>query len=310
MTQSTRALLQELEDHETTDQRRMQIGERLDDIGDPRPGVGVKEGVPDIAWLPITPGGQVKIVRIWLPEAPDEEARVTHVQYFDVAPFYIAKHLVTYAQYQAFVEAEDGFGNLIWWQGMPAAYQRQELHEQRTKRLNNPRDSISWYQSVAFSRWMNDRLRGLALPHPSGQGMLRVGDSAEIRLPAEWEWQWAAQNGAEARTYPWGEKEAGYANTVESGLKQAMAVGMYPHGAAACGALDMAGNLMEWCANDKANLETIDIGSTATKVLRGGDWGYGIDHATCAYCDDDSASRIDPLNGCRLVLGPRWGWSR
>ena len=50
------------------------------------------------------------------------ENRVTHVQDLTVEPFYIAKYRVTYAQYQAFVEAEDGFHNLTWWQGMPPEY--------------------------------------------------------------------------------------------------------------------------------------------------------------------------------------------
>lgn len=303
MKKCARALLQELENEETTDRQRLQIGVWLESIdGDPRPGVGVKEGIPDIVWLAVTPGGEVKITRVWLPDTPDDEARVMDIQYFDVAPFYIAKYLTTYAQYQAFVEAEDGFDNSAWWQGMPEAYQRQKLHEQRTKLLNNPRDSISWYQSVAFARWMNHRLQGVELPHPAGEGVLRVGENAQVRLPTEWEWQGAAQNGREARLYPWGEAKTGYANTAESGLKQATAVGMYPHGGAACGALDMAGNLMEWCANDKANLEVVDVASTAAKVLRGGDWGYSIEYATCAYCDDEDPGRIDVLNGCRLVL--------
>ncbi len=303
MNQSYRALLQELENDETTDHQRLQIGEWLAKMGDPRPGVAVKEGIPDIVWLPVTPGGQVQITRVWLPERPGEEAKVMHIQHCHVEPFYIAKYLVTYAQYQAFVEAEDGFNQPAWWEGMPSAYQSQPLAEQRTKLWNQPRDSISWYQSVAFARWMNQRLQGLEVPHPAGKGVLRVGDNAQIRLPTEWEWQWAAQNGAEARPFPWGEKKVGYANTAESGLKQALAVGMYPHGAAACGALDMAGNLMEWCANDKANLEIMDVKSTASKVLRGGDWGYGLENAACAYCDDEEPGRIDILNGCRLVLG-------
>ena len=303
MNPSVVALLQELENHETTHQRRRAIGQELEKLGDPRPGVGVKEGVPDIEWLPVAPGGTVTVQRAWHPETPDDEYRVLHRQDFNVEPFYVAKYLVTHAQYQAFVEAEDGFDNLLWWQGMPEAYQRQPLAEQRTKSSNNPRDSLSWYQSVAFARWMNHRLDGLELPHPSGSGVMRLGENAHVRLPVESEWQWAAQNGAEARLYPWGEEKPGFANTVESELKQAIAVGMYPHGAAACGALDMVGNLMEWCANDKKNLEIVDVGSTASKVLRGGDWGYGLTYATCIYVDDENPARIDVLNGCRLVLG-------
>ena len=263
------ALLQELLYETTTHQRRLQIGLQLEKMGDPRPGIGLEDGLPDIAWLPVAPGGRVKITRKWEPESPDEVERVTHIQYFQVTPFYIAKHLVTYAQYQAFVQAEDGFNNPVWWQDMPEAYQCQNLPRQHTLHLNNPRDSLSWYQSVAFARWLNYKLQGFALPHPSGEGKLRVGYNAQVRLPAEWEWQWAAQNGAEARSYPWGIKKAGYANTVESDLKQAIAVGMYPHGAAACGALDMTGNLMEWCANDKIDMEIIDVSSRASKTLRG-----------------------------------------
>ena len=40
-----------------------------------------------------------------------------------------------------------------------------------------------------------------------------------------------------------------------------IAVGMYPHGAAACGAMDMAGTLEEWCANDKMDMETVNAGT-------------------------------------------------
>jgi hypothetical protein len=82
------ALLQELENEETTDQRRLQIGEWLEKSGDPRPGVAVKEDVPDIAWLPITPSGEAQITRVWLPDTPDEEAKVISVQHCNVEPFY------------------------------------------------------------------------------------------------------------------------------------------------------------------------------------------------------------------------------
>jgi len=303
MNPSSATLLEQLKHDATTHQQRLQIGVELDKKGDPRPGVGVVDGLPEMEWLPVMPGGTVKIVRVWYPEKPGEEAHIEKVVYGDVAPFYIAQYLVTYAQYQAFVEAEDGFDNPVWWQGMPPAYQRQALNPQRTQHMNNPRDSLSWYQCVAFASWMTQRLQGLELPHPTGDGVFRVGDNAQVRLPSEYEWQWAAQNGADARQYPWGEAKAAYANTVESDLKQAIAVGMYPQGAAACGALDMAGNLMEWCANEKQDLDRIDLTSPAEKALRGGDWGFSIDIATCGYADGELPERIDVLNGFRVVLG-------
>lgn len=124
---------------------------------------------------------------------------------------------------------------------MPGAYQRQPLIEQRKRLSNHPRTGLSWYQSVVFARWVNHRLQGFELPGFADTERLRVGGNAQVRLPTEWEWQWAAQNGAAARIYPWGNDKRDYANTAESGLDQAIAVGMYPHGAAACGALDMAG---------------------------------------------------------------------
>ena len=303
MNPSATSPLQELENPATTDQRRLEIGAWLQKTGDPRNGVGIKNGMPDIVWLPVTPGGVVTIKRVWEAETPEEETRVISVQNFKVAPFYISQYLVTYAQYQAFVDAEDGFHNILWWQDMPPDFQRQKLSEQRTKASNNPRDHISWYQSVAFARWMNHRLSGLELPELLGRGVLRVGDTAQIRLPAEWEWQWAAQNGTEERLYPWGERKSGYANTADTGLKQAIAVGMYPLGAAACGALDMTGNIMEWCANDKKDIEKIDARSNASKVLRGGDWGYSLEIASCTRADDEDPARMDVLNGFRLVLG-------
>ena len=86
-------LLEELKNPATSHQRRLRIGDDLALLGDPRPGVGVKDGVPDMVWLPVAPGGDITI----------EQHK------FTVQPFYIAQYLVTYEQYQAFVAAEDGF---------------------------------------------------------------------------------------------------------------------------------------------------------------------------------------------------------
>jgi len=60
---------------------------------------------------------------------------------------------------------------------------------------------------------------------------------------------------------------------------------------------------MEWCANDKVKLKIIDVESTAEKALRGGDWGYDLENALCAYCDNEKPHSMDALNGFRLILG-------
>jgi hypothetical protein len=161
-------LLRELQDLLPTPDmhgRRLTLGNRLTEIGDTRHGVGVKDGVPEMDWLPVTPGGEIEIGG----------------KSFTVQPFYIAKYLITYPQYQAFVSAEDGFKNPAWWEGMPEKYQRQEMANQRTKMSNAPRDSLSWYQSVAFARWLDAKYRELGLfdqfealtpnPSPRGEGL-------------------------------------------------------------------------------------------------------------------------------------------
>ncbi|WP_420628091.1 formylglycine-generating enzyme family protein [Candidatus Leptofilum sp.] len=296
-------LLDALEDEETAVTQRLKIGQELAKMDDPRPGVTVQNGLPAIAWLPISPGGELMLLRHWQPDTPDQAERFKQIGPFVVEPFYIAKYLVTHAQYQAFVEAVDGFRNLLRWAGFPERFQRQPLANQYNEWPNHPRDTISWYQCVAFARWLNYRLTGFSLPHPSKAHQLVVGENAQIRLPTEWEWQWAAQNGDEERPYPWGDAQPNFANTIETGLKQTTAVGMFPHGAAACGALDMAGNLMEWCLNDKVNPANTNIASKGSKVLRGGDWGYNLQNATTKYADDDKPHALDALNGFRLVLG-------
>ncbi|MEI7555827.1 SUMF1/EgtB/PvdO family nonheme iron enzyme [Candidatus Chlorohelix sp.] len=260
-------LLREINLPQTIHSRRRFIGDRLSDIGDTRRGVGT----PEIAWLPVAPGGKLEI----------EKAT------FKVEPFYIAQYQITYGQYEAFVKAGDGYQNPEWWRGFPKECQPQKLQEQYTKAWNNPRDTISWYQAVAYGRWLNKRMRGLQLGNPGNpQGTLFVvGGNAQIRLPTEWEWQWAAQGGEEAREYPWGvEWREGYANTAEAGLNRAVGVGMYPQGAAKCGALDMSGNVWEWCLNKYYEPSEMAVDESGdSRVVRGGSYLNDLDIASCVY---------------------------
>jgi formylglycine-generating enzyme required for sulfatase activity len=287
-------LLRQIDDLATDHKRRRWIGERLATIGDPRSGIGLDaRGLPQIDWLPVSPGGEIEIER----------------RKFTVRPFYVAKYLVTYAQFEAFLNAPDGFYDerAPWWNDFPGryGYVRQAMSSAVAQYANYPRDSVSWYQAVAFSRWLDAKYRQYNLFAAFPQG------DWQIRLPTEWEWGWMAKGGALARNYPWGNYPWGdwdaypRANTTEAGIgDRSTAVGMYPDGAAACGALDVAGNLWEWCLNDYENPEVICMNKEKRKVLRGGSFDYDLNRAASSFRDYDRPHIGYYDYGFRLVACP------
>ena len=232
------AALDRLERKNISHLKRQAIGYYLAEVGDTRPGVGLREdGLPDLAWCAV-PRGEVHLGDSAEPFAVDK--------------FWIAKYPVTWQQYRIFLEAPDGHFFPQWWEGLRwrAEYQRAV-----TPAENYPAQEVSWYDAMAYVRWLNDRF------------------DTQVRLPSEWEWQQAATGGDPANVYPWGERwQPLRANTRESGLRGVTAVGMYPQGASPVGALDMCGTVLEWCANEfytpKNNWST----GEAHRVMRGGSW--------------------------------------
>ena len=153
-------LLEEIDSPATLHQRRAIIGDRLADIGDPRPGVGLNaDGLPEFVWLPV-PGGKITLEG--------------NAGTFTVEPFAISKYPVTWVQYRSFLEAADGYRNQRWWQGLAA---REDVPgEQYRRHDNRPADNVSWYDAVAFCRWLTARLdtRFACLPNGNGSRPLPV----------------------------------------------------------------------------------------------------------------------------------------
>jgi hypothetical protein len=208
-------ILAEVALEETTNLRRWEIGRRLAEIGDPRPGVGVIDGVPDIVWRPI-PGGSVEIA---------ERGK------FHVEPFRMAAFPVTVIQFHAFLDAKDGYKSQRWWQDLTQKDLKREEREPawESPLLNHPVTNVSWFDATAFCRWLSAKL-GLY-----------------VRMPDEQEWQWVAQSG-KGYAYPWGPEWLDRrANTTESGIYHTTAVGMFPHGESPWKVSDLAGNVWEWC---------------------------------------------------------------
>lgn len=235
-------LLDLLHDPRTTHRRRADIGDWLASVGDPRPGTGITtngSGIPepDLVWCAV-PAGE-----IYLRDFDDP---------FHSEPFYIAQYPVTWAQYRLFLEDARGHGDPRWWDGLQ---RRQEYERVDAPVSNRPAQEVSWYDAVAYCRWLSDRM------------------GFEVRLPTEWEWERAATGGDPDRVYAWGSTwHADYANTRNSKLRRAIAVGMYPMAASPVGALDMTGNVLEWCANEFGEPWQVDVHSPNSRVMRGGSW--------------------------------------
>ena len=275
-------LLSELEDIATSHERRAEIGRQLALIGDTRLGVGLTStGVPEIEWCYVeaAPGDKIK-----LGSFPAKK--------FPIKPFYLARYLITNRQFQAFLDDPDGFDSDSWWKGL----ERGSLESRKPEFSSYPRSQVSWYQAVAFCRWLNVKLPPEMLPED-----IRVNRHAwQVRLPMESEWQWAAQAGTEARLYPWGQwDELPRANTREAYLKNTTVVGMYPHGKAKCGALDMSGNLFEWCVDTYKFLWTI-----SWRVRRGGAFDSYPGDVRCSVRDSGTPNIGFEASGLRVVCAP------
>jgi formylglycine-generating enzyme required for sulfatase activity len=155
-------------------------------------------------------------------EHPAHEVAITRGYWIDLTE-------VTVGAHRAFVDA-GGYDDESLWSADGWAWRQ----AQSTARLPRecvtggqepvePQVCVSWFEAEAYAWWRGGR------------------------LPTEAEWEFAAR-GPESRVYPWGnEYDAARANL--DGGTGPVAVGSYPEGRTWVGALDMAGNAMEWVAD-------------------------------------------------------------
>lgn len=235
-------------------------------IVDLRPGVGLYEnGLPDIIWSKRIPAVAHIIGH---DDALDNLPRKVHLP----SPYHLSIYPITNRQFDAFANALD-VGDKQWWNGMPeiqsAGYREwriRELLQPEFPEANHPRDSVSWYQAIAFCRWLTH--------HYQQTGLCQIDEV--IDLPHEYEWEVAAR-GSDGRLYAYvGDFDPTKGNTSETEISRTSPVGQFLDGTASCGALDMTGNVWEWCSNCYSDPNKVTVDSSGDcRVQRGGSWRNG-----------------------------------
>ncbi len=269
------------------------------------------------------------------------------------APYWIARFPVTNAQYQRFVEA-GGYHNEAYWtearyanfwqsNGFKGRYDSRPRTEPRRFSepygfLNHPVVGISWYEALAFVRWLDQEARK--------QGWLSL--DWQIQLPSELEWEKAARGGRQypeqprisslhelppadfeslplidnplaSRLYPWGNlADPECANFERTEIGTTNGVGCFPLGASPYGVEEMSGNVWEWTRSLERNTpypnagpeiaerERLNAHPETQRILRGGAYQYYEYFVRCAERYSSPPDDTSKLYGFRPVITRRY----
>jgi len=225
--------------------------------------------------------------------------------------YWMARYPVTVAQFRAFVEVR--------------GYQPRDEDSLRDL-LNHPVVYVTWYDAQKFCEWLTQDWQSKRL----------LPKNWNVRLPSEAEWEKAARGGLEIPTqpiaaraplatagpqmaksvepkhsYPWGDKaDPCLANYDQTGIGTTSAVGCFSRGAGPYGCEDMSGNVWEWTRSIYKDYPydsedgREELGSTDTRVLRGGAFYGNVNYVRCAYRDRSGPDLRLRLVGFRVVLSP------
>ncbi len=304
----------------TNDHDPSQLNSTVLRLGDPRPGVGLRDdSLPDIVWCDVTAGAfvmgsneeEMNVGKAYIEKSNlDDDIKSILMGFLDyespqhtvfLSPYQISRYPVTNAQYQRFVE-EGGYSEKWKHCWTPEGWEWKEERQlsQPDKEggefdlANHPAVMISWYEASAFCQWFTLRLRETG----------NLTDTQRIRLPTEAEWEKAAR-GEDRRIFPWGNKDITpeHANYGDAGLGVTSTVGCFPRGVSPYGCEEMAGNVWEWCQDwfdenyysQSPKEAPLGPASGSNRVIRGGSWDRVAERCR-------SAHRYGYAPGNRLVF--------
>lgn len=272
---------------------RNNAGLTLSNLGDPRFN-------PDLWYLPademlgfaLIPAG-----KFLMGSDADEAKSMEKPQHELTLPdFWIAKYLVTVAQFHAFAEV--------------TKYPWRYYNNTSTQ----PIVGVAWYDALEYTKWLDKELHSYAenkiksgVRNPLYQGL--VENKLCVTLPSEAEWEKAAR-GTNGRVHPWKEQfELDKANTLETNIGEPSVVGCFPKGASEYGLLDMGGNVWEWTRSIYTQYpykhnERTDQSKEDDRVLRGGSFSAQYHFARCTFRFRSFPSSWDGNIGFRVAISP------
>lgn len=275
---ATQELLRLIARPEVALRARIAAAAALGALGDPRPGemVGIPAG-------PFLMGEGREQHEVSLPD------------------FRIGKYPVTNAEYRRFIEAA-GYRDRRWWTTagwMEIGEKQTEPRFWQVSRFNKPNQpaiGLSWYECVAYSRWLS------------------AESGTFVRLPSEAEWEKAAR-GCEGFLFPWGNdfdpSRLNGRGPRDTQVCTSTPVGIYPTGVSRFGLLDCVGNAWEWCATrwkkpfpyDTRQNEWEDdyLEGQNLRVLRGGSWYDTSEVTRCTHRFKFQPYGWNDRGGFRLV---------
>lgn len=176
----------------------------------------------------------------------------------------------------------------------------------------------------AYARFCADAARPMPSPCKEQEGrrpvVLISWDEAQdyctrfgVALPTEAEWEYAAR-GPYAPKYPWGQRWepqrcCNRDNQGDTGTT--FPVGSFPAGASWCGALDMAGNVWEWCSDwydwygHGEYVDPVGPKRGENRVLRGGSYKCTAETCRTTTRNYDAPATVDSAYGFRCVIRPQ-----